>query len=161
MNNVESSLDIIIDKGGVPYESKYPFNPDATPANTICFETDVFEVPSKSRISYYDISDPEQIKQIIMKKPVVAAVCGADLAFYSPSSPTTSARTLKCKPSNTIIDHSVLLVGYTETEWIVKNHWGKGWGIEGYAYISRNPSEDCCIGKELHSSGEITATCSV
>lgn len=68
---------------------------------------------------------------------------------------------LRCKPQNRVVDHSVLLVGYTETEWIVKNHWGKSWGVNGYAYISRNQAEDCCIGEQLHTTGTVTTTCSV
>ena len=147
--------------GGIPLESKYPYNPDYSAPTQICLDTDLFPIPNISRISYYRIYDPEIIKAIILEKPVIAAVCGIDFAFYYPSSDNNSSRTLRCKRQNKVIDHSVLLIGYTETEWIVKNHWGKGWGVDGYAYISRNPSEDCCIGEQLHSSGAITATCSV
>jgi hypothetical protein len=158
---IESSIDRVIDNRGLPLEKQYPFNPDSSTASAICFESSLFTVPNVSRISYYKIQDPETIKRIIFKKPVIAGVCGLDLSFYMPPSNSTPGRTLKCKPQNRIIDHSVLLVGYTETEWIVKNHWGTGWGVDGYGYISRNPSEDCCIGEQIHSSGAITPTCSV
>ncbi len=33
---VESSFDIIIEKGGIPIETKHPFNPDFSPATSIC-----------------------------------------------------------------------------------------------------------------------------
>lgn len=45
--------------------------------------------------------------------------------------------------STTSIDHAVLLVGYTETHWIIKNSWGTGWGNQGFGYISR--TNDCGI----------------
>lgn len=45
-----------------------------------------------------------------------------------------------------MLNHAALLVGYTQKYWIIKNVWGSSWGINGYAYISRNPIEDCCIG---------------
>ncbi len=65
------------------------------------------------RISYFDLNDQEIIKKTILKKPVNIGMCGSDLLFYYPSSSENSSRTLKCKSSNKIIDHSVLLIGYT------------------------------------------------
>lgn len=68
---------------------------------------------------------------------------------------------MRCNPLNRVIDHSALLIGYTDTEWIIKNSWGKNWGIDGYAYISRNPAEDCCIGNQLFTTGSSLLNCSV
>lgn len=45
----------------------------------------------------------------------------------------------------------MLLVGYTETEWIVKNQWGEDWGIDGYIYITRNAKYNCGIGLEINT----------
>lgn len=33
---------------------------------------------------------------------------------YAPNSNSTPERTLRCKPQNRIVDHSVLIVGYTQ-----------------------------------------------
>lgn len=44
----------------------------------------------------------------------------------------------KCRVSDNQINHGVMLVGYTPTYWIIKNSWGTKWGLDGYAYISRN-----------------------
>lgn len=41
-------------------------------------------------------------------------------------------------PSNTenmIGGHAMLIVGYNETHFIVRNSWGEGWGEGGYCYI--------------------------
>ena len=38
------------------------------------------------------------------------------------------------------VDRAVLVVGYTPDYYIVKNSWGTLWGMNGYAYVSRNPS---------------------
>jgi len=49
------------------------------------------------------------------------------------------------------LDHAALLVGYTESEWIVKNSWGTDFGVNGYFYVSRDSKKDCGIGIEVHS----------
>lgn len=40
----------------------------------------------------------------------------------------------------TSLNHEVTLVGYGEdngqTFWILKNSWGKKWGVDGYMHIS-------------------------
>lgn len=111
-------------------------------------------------MSYYDLYDQEKIKKIVLKKPVAIGICGQDLVTYAPGQ-TEESKILKCKPSHTLLNHNVLLVGYTQKYWIIKNIWGKNWGLNGYAYISRNQLEDCCIGQELHTTGDVTTNCSV
>jgi cathepsin L len=67
-------------------------------------------------------------------------------------------------PSNNThnIDHAVIIVGWCDqmNAWIIKNSWGTGWGINGYAYVNYNA---CNIGKYVYyayprkSGGAITA----
>ena len=127
----------------------------------MCHEKNLFHIPNFTRVSHYDVKDSEKIKKIIFQKPVIASVCGIDMAFYFPDPNNSSSRTLRCSPHNRVKDHHVLLVGYTETEWIVKNSWGTGWGVDGYGYISMKNAEDCCIGDEIHTTGSKTSDCSV
>jgi C1A family cysteine protease len=52
--------------------------------------------------------------------------------------------------SNTILDHSVLVVGYGTTAsgnkyWKVKNSWSAQWGDDGYIYMSRDRGNNCGI----------------
>lgn len=48
------------------------------------------------------------------------------------------------------VDHAVLLVGYTDSYWMVKNQWGENWGEDGYIRVSRNTTVNCKIGNSAH-----------
>jgi C1A family cysteine protease len=69
---------------------------------------------------------------------------------WSPYSPNANGRTFSCLNSDSIststLNHAVLLVGYTDTEWIIKNSWGASWGSYGYIYVTRDTNYDCGIG---------------
>jgi len=40
------------------------------------------------------------------------------------------------------IDHGILLAGYTDEYWLIKNSWGTGWGENGYIRLAG--SQDTC-----------------
>lgn len=40
--------------------------------------------------------------------------------------------------SSDTINHAMLIVGYTPTEWILKNWWGDRWGENGYMRLAKN-----------------------
>jgi cathepsin L len=43
-----------------------------------------------------------------------------------------------CNQSNPDINHLVLLVGYDDQAWIIRNSWGPTWGDHGYIRIQRD-----------------------
>ncbi|KOX74122.1 Cathepsin K [Melipona quadrifasciata] len=40
--------------------------------------------------------------------------------------------------SSDMVNHAMVIVGYTPTEWILKNWWGDGWGEDGYMRLAKN-----------------------
>ena len=51
---------------------------------------------------------------------------------------------------NEDVDHAVLLVGYDENGWILKNQWGDWWGEDGYIRVGYGQN-DCRLGEEVIS----------
>ena len=49
------------------------------------------------------------------------------------------------------MNHAVEVVGYNITGdyYIIKNSWGTGWGMDGYAYISM--SQNCFINRQVYN----------
>ena len=47
--------------------------------------------------------------------------------------------------TNAMFDHAIEIVGYNNVEgyYIIKNSWGTGWGMDGYAKISM--VDDCWL----------------
>ncbi|XP_012136370.1 cathepsin L4 isoform X2 [Megachile rotundata] len=52
------------------------------------------------------------------------------------ASVNASPRTFQLYHSD-MVNHAVLIVGYTPTEWILKNWWGDGWGENGYMRLAK------------------------
>ena len=58
-----------------------------------------------------------------------------ELEFYKPlKNPFFRLRCEKCLAN----DHSMAIIGYLPSRFIVKNSWGKDWGLLGYMYLDRS-----------------------
>jgi len=50
--------------------------------------------------------------------------------------------------STTALDHAVLVVGYGDNYFLVKNSWGTSWGEAGYIQMSRGRNNNCGIASD-------------
>merc|ERR1712157_286501 len=74
--------------------------------------------------SYKDVSaSTSALKSACDQQPISVAVDAEEWSFYS------GGVFSNCGSS---LDHGVLLAGYTDSYWLVKNSWGASWGEEGY-----------------------------
>ncbi len=79
---------------------------------------------------------------LLQKGPLMIAISADDWEYYG-------GGVFSCK-STAEVNHAVLLVGYDESKWIIKNQWGKSWGEKGYIYVTRNKLRNCKIGVAVH-----------
>ena len=104
-------MDEVLD--GVPKEEQYPYNP-FIPNAGICTDEDRVYV-SDEYYGYYDLNDDEIIA-LLQDGPKACTISADGWSYYS-------SGIYECSyyPS---LNHVVLLVGYTEEYWILKNEWG-------------------------------------
>ncbi|XP_020385276.2 procathepsin L-like [Rhincodon typus] len=83
--------------------------------------------------------------------PISVAVDAAQLSFQFYQSGIYHDN--KCSATN--LNHAVLVVGYgthgqgktAQNYWIIKNSWGKHWGINGYMLLAKDTNNQCGIAK--------------
>ena len=79
------------------------------------------------------------LKKAVKKQPIVTAIDSNSIYFKIYKKGIFD----KC---NTNINHAVLIIGYGIENnikyWLVKNSWGKRWGINGYIKIKRTDSNN-------------------
>ena len=88
---------------------------------------------------------------MLLQRPLNIAVAAESWEDYSPSASNRVMRCDSSKSNYNALDHTVLLVGYTETEWIIKNQWNTDWGLGGYIYVTRDRNQNCGIGWEIQT----------
>jgi len=69
----------------------------------------------------------EALKAAVRVRPISVLIDATPLSAYRSGVISSSSG---CNPDN--LNHAVLLVGYKDNAWIVKNSWGSGWGESGY-----------------------------
>jgi hypothetical protein len=77
------------------------------------------------------VDDEDALLKAASAQPVSVAICASSaLQFYGGG---VVAEKACCEELN----HGVLLVGYDEESWLIKNSWGAEWGESGYFRLKR------------------------
>lgn len=74
------------------------------------------------------------IKYEILHRGPVVGVVRFDVNHWE----LDSKSRLSCSPHSENTQHAVVIVGWGEDYWIIKNSWGPEWGNGGYAHIDMN-----------------------
>ena len=82
-----------------------------------------------------------QIKRLVLRNGPASIIMNID-----PITHLKGKFNWKCKSQ--IWNHALLLVGWTEKHWIIKNSWAENWGINGYLYLPKD--SNCGLNIRLY-----------
>jgi len=90
------------------------------------------------------VSDLEIQQALIKFGPLYLSMC----AYFERNYASGIVDDPNC-PQREHQNHAVLLVGYTEDVWILKNCWGEDWGENGFFRVARGDRNICGINTEM------------
>ncbi|KAK7247166.1 hypothetical protein RIF29_42043 [Crotalaria pallida] len=124
----------VIKNGGIDTEADYPY----IAQNGTCKQK-ANNVVSIDNLKVLDGSE-EALLRRVSKQPVTTSLDASNLQLYNGK----IYDGVFCSESSKFTNLVVLIVGYGSVDgvdyWIVKNSWGKDWGVDGYLYLLRNVS---------------------
>ncbi|KAL8459076.1 hypothetical protein ACS0TY_035680 [Phlomoides rotata] len=130
---MDYAFEFIIKNKGIDTEADYPYQTRDKTCDKNKLKRHVVTIDS-----YADVpsKNEKKLQQAVATQPISVGICGSDSSFQLYS------RGIFTGPCSTSLDHAVLIVGYDSQDgkdyWIVKNSWGKSWGISGYIHMQRN-----------------------
>eukprot|EP01133_Synstelium_polycarpum_P002263 gene2263-2565_t len=131
-----NSYGYVIHQGGIDSSASYPSKGGASK----CKYSSANSVASFSAYINVTSGSESSLAIALNQNPVSVCIDASQMSFqlysggvyYEPA----------C--SSTVLDLCLLLVGYgtqsAESYWIVRNDFGTNWGINGYIYMSKDPS---------------------
>jgi len=140
---MDSAFKYIIANKGIDTENSYPYQ---VKQGTCRFSTANIGATISG---YKDIAAGNEaaLQAAVNQQPIAVAIDASQNSFQLYKSGVYN----EAKCSSSRLDHGVLAIGYGTDEttgadyWLVKNSWGKSWGIQGFINMSRNKSNQCGI----------------
>ncbi|KAI9201532.1 hypothetical protein LWI28_024933 [Acer negundo] len=130
---MDYAYQFIIENHGIDTEEDYPYRGQDNACNKRSLKRHVVTIDG-----YKDVpaNNEKLLLQAVAAQPVSVGICGSERAFQFYS------KGIFTGPCSTSLDHAVLIVGYGSGDgvdyWIIKNSWGRYWGMNGYIFMQRN-----------------------
>ncbi|KAH9758873.1 hypothetical protein KPL71_016827 [Citrus sinensis] len=130
---MDYAYQFVIKNHGIDTEKDYPYRGQAGQCNKQKLNRHIVTIDG-----YKDVpeNNEKQLLQAVVAQPVSVGICGSERAFQLYSSGIFTG------PCSTSLDHAVLIIGYDSENgvdyWIIKNSWGRSWGMNGYMHMQRN-----------------------
>jgi len=142
----QSAYETIISEGGQESKADYPY----TGRNGQCqFDKNKVAAKISSWENVYPGNEDQMATWLAASGPVSICVDASQWSDYG-------GGIMKASQCGNQIDHCVLLVGYDTSKspayWIVRNSWGKDWGVEkGFIYLEYG-TNTCNLANEPTSA---------
>jgi C1A family cysteine protease len=130
---MDSAFDFVVRNGGLDTAQEYSYYSSWGLPLSWCNRRKLADRRVVAIDGYQDVpaDDEEALLKAASQQPVAVAVCASPaMQFYGGG---VMAERDCCEELN----HGVLLVGYDESSWIVKNSWGEAWGEDGFFRLKR------------------------
>ncbi|RLN57321.1 hypothetical protein BBJ29_010083, partial [Phytophthora kernoviae] len=121
-----------IQDNGICTESSYPYASQEGGTAPSCAASCTPTKPGIKSIEKITPGDESALIAALQKQPIIASVSSDNTMWKQyMSGVITSCNTVT-------VDHAVLVVGYDDTSFKIKNSWGTDWGEDGYVRVSRS-----------------------
>jgi len=143
---MNSAFQYIIANKGIDTEDSYPYQ---TRQASCRFTTSNIGATISS---YKNVAAGNEaaLQSAVNVQPVSVAIDASQNSFQL----YKSGVYYETKCSSSRLDHGVLAIGYGTDEatgsdyWLVKNSWGRTWGIDGFINMARNRNNNCGIATQ-------------
>eukprot|EP01018_Ginkgo_biloba_P020991 Gb_14461 [translate_table: standard] len=133
---MDYAFEWVIRNHGIDTEEDYPYAGVQKTCNRRKLDRHVVTIDGYADVP---VNNERALLQAVVTQPVSVGISGGGRAFQLYSGGIFTG------PCSSSLDHATLIVGYGSQNgidyWIVKNSWGTGWGMNGYAYMVRNRND--------------------
>ncbi len=155
---MDTMMQLIADKG-IPRDSDYTYDEKVNPA---CKSASNLVCPNKVKLYKKHKASTGTMKSWVAKNPVAALLMdpATDLYFNNANYTFSTVTCANNSPKDSELNYGIAVVGYdTNSNWIVQNSKGLGWGSKGYATVTKK--KECGLRTRIYrfnwSSGLIVS----